>query len=143
MRFGRKEAELPLKMSKQDCAEARAKLPPVEPSLCAAQSLMAGMFNTFCRTELKSKCCPGSLGLWARGSLAGLCRLARAAARGRGVAASRGLSQSHPENQGAFRILHDRPMRSARQELKEATHFSSLVGFCFLGLQQLGCREGA
>jgi hypothetical protein len=58
MRFGRKEAELPLKTSKQDCAKARAKLPPVEPSLCAAQSLMAGMFNTFCRTELKKQVLP-------------------------------------------------------------------------------------
>ena len=58
MRLGRKEAELPLKTSKQDCARARAKLPPVEPSLCAAQSLMAGMLNTFCRTELKKQVLP-------------------------------------------------------------------------------------
>jgi hypothetical protein len=58
MRLGRNEAELPLKMSRQDCARARAKLPPVEPWLSAAHSLMAGKLNTFCRTELKKQVLP-------------------------------------------------------------------------------------
>ena len=58
MRLGRNEAELPLKMSKHDCATARAKLPPVEPWLSVAHSLMAGRLNPFCRTELKKQVFP-------------------------------------------------------------------------------------
>jgi hypothetical protein len=33
---------LPLNTSKQDCASARAKLPPVDPWLSAAHTLMGG-----------------------------------------------------------------------------------------------------
>jgi hypothetical protein len=47
-----------LKISKQDCATARAKLPPVDPRLSLAQSRIAGRLNTFWRTELKKQVLP-------------------------------------------------------------------------------------